>query len=257
MSGQGRRAQRRAKPRVTFVGVLGELLLTGGVLVLLFLGWQLWWNDMIMANSQSSAAASQSEQWLEQAHAPRQPVEVGAEPIDYGAPVVSAVPGTGESFAVLFIPRFGEDYKRVVAEGVGIGVLNSSDSGIGHYPGTQMPGELGNFAVASHRSANGGGMHVINEFQLGDPIYVQTADGWFTYRYRDLEYVQPSEVSVIAPVPRHDGVAPTQSVITLTSCNPLYSTDERIIAYGVLESWQPASAGPPSEVAAIIATQGG
>ena len=64
-------------------------------------------------------------------------------------------------------------------------------------------------------------------------------------------------MSVIAPVPRHDGVAPTQSVITLTSCNPLYSTDERIIAYGVLESWQPASAGPPSEVAAIIATQGG
>lgn len=257
MSGQGRRARQKARPRVTFVGVLGELLLTGGVLVLLFLAWQLWWNDMIMANSQTSAAASKSEQWLQQAPATQEPVDPDAEPVDYGAPVVAAAPGDGDSFAVLFIPRFGEDYKRVVAEGTGLNVLNSSDSGIGHYPGTQMPGELGNFAVASHRSANGGGMHVINEFQLGDPIYVQTEEGWFTYRYRDLEYVQPTQVDVIAPVPRHEGAAPTQSFITLTSCNPLYSTDERIIAYGVLESWQPASAGPPAGVAEILAAQGG
>lgn len=136
-----------------------------------------------------------------------------------------------------------------------MGVLNSMTLGIGHYPGTQMPGQIGNFAIAAHRSAYGGGMHLINQLQLGDAIYVQTADGYFTYRFRDLQYVHASEVGVIAPVPDFAGVAPTDRIITLTSCNPLYSVAERIIAYGVFESWQPTSAGPPTALAPIIAAQ--
>ena len=156
----------------------------------------------------------------------------------------------------MYVPRFGDGSQRRIAEGTGLDVLNSSDLGVGHYPGTQMPGQVGNFAIASHRSAYGGGMHEIEQLQLGDAIYIQTKDGWYTYRFRDFEYVTPETVDVLAPVPHHPDLAPTDRIVTLTSCNPLYSTAERIIAYGVLESWQPSTAGPPAEIADVVATWG-
>lgn len=236
--------------------MLGELLLTAGVLILLFLGWQLWWNDAIMAGQQSSAASDLSAQWAEEARAQRGEDPVPA-PTDFGDPVVGpeSYP-RGTPFAVMYVPRFGEGSQRRVAEGTGLDVLNSTYLGVGHYPGTQMPGQVGNFAIASHRSAYGGGMHEIEQFQLGDAIYIQTQDGWYTYRFRDLEYVTPETVDVLAPVPHHPELQAADRIITLTSCNPLYSTAERIIAYGVLESWQPAAAGPPAEIAGVVATWG-
>ena len=252
---RGRRARRGPKPRVSWgtrvFGVLGELFITGGVLVLLFLAWQLWWNNALMEESQSRSADSISRGWTEDV-AP-DPAPADPTPVDYGEPVVAAVPADAEAFAVLYVPRFGDHYRRSIAEGVGKNVLNSPDTGIGHYPGTQMPGETGNFAIASHRSANGGGMHLINELQLGDAIYVQTADGYYTYRFRDFEYVPPTAIEAIAPVPHDPAATAVDRLIALTTCNPLYSTAERLIAYGVFESWQPTSAGAPAELAAILA----
>ena len=249
---RGRRAQRgpkaRVRPRLSVFGVLGELLITGGVLVLLFLGWQLWWNDAVMAASQARAAESISQGWVDEVKSDPAP----AAETDFGDPVVATAPTDQTAFAVLYVPRFGDTYKRTIAEGTGTNVLNSPDLGIGHYPGTQMPGEVGNFAIASHRSANGGGMHLIHELRLGDAIYVQTADGYYTYRFRDLEYVPPSAVEAIAPVPHDPDGTPVDRLIALTTCNPLFSTAERIIAYGVYESWQPTSAGPPAELAALL-----
>jgi sortase A len=224
--------------------------MTGGVLVLLFLGWQLWWNDAVMAAAQSRAAASIAQGWTEDVAPDPDPAPVTED--GYGDPVVAAAPGNADAFAVLYVPRFGENYHRTIAQGTGTDVLNSAALGIGHYPSTQMPGEVGNFAIASHRSANGGGMHAIHELQLGDAIYVQTADGYYTYRFRDFEYVPPSAIEAIAPVPHDPGATAVDRLITLTTCNPLLSTAERIIAYGVLESWQPTSAGPPAELAAMV-----
>lgn len=233
------------------VGVLGEVFITGGVLVLLFLAWQLWWNDAQMAQSQTRSAESVSRGWIEDVtpHAALTPV---APAEDFGDPIVAAVPDNAETFAVLYVPRFGADYRRSIAEGVGTNVLNSPETGIGHYPGTQMPGEVGNFAIAAHRSANGGGMHLIHELQLGDAIYVHTADGYYTYRFRDFEYVPPTAVEAIAPVPHDPEAVAVDRLIALTTCNPLLSTAERLIAYGVFESWQPTSAGAPAELAALL-----
>ena len=246
------RTSKPARQRVSILGVFAELLITAGVLVILFLGWQLYWNDAVMAASQSRAAEAISRDWIAQAS----PEPTGDAPVDpaagYGDPVVAGAPRNNTPFAVLYVPRFGETYQRTIAEGTGTNVLNSPDSGIGHYPGTQMPGEVGNFAIASHRSANGGGMHLINELQLGDAIYVQTADGYYTYRFRDFEYVAPSAGEVLAPVPHQPDATAVDRIITLTTCNPLLSTEERIIAYGVFESWQPISAGPPAELAAML-----
>lgn len=240
---------------VTVVGVLGELLITAGALVFLFIGWQLWWNDMVTANAQSDAATTVSQAWIAKDPVSHDPAAPAPDPVTYGAPIVRTAPAEARPFAVLYVPRYGAGYHRTIAEGTGMDVLNSTRLGVGHYPNTQMPGEVGNFAVAAHRSAYGGGMHLINELQLGDPIYVQTADGYYTYRFRDLQYVAPTSVEVLAPVPTEPGVKPTDRIITLTSCNPLYSVAERIIAYGVFESWQPTSAGPPAGLAPIIAAQ--
>lgn len=237
------------------LSVTGEVLITAGALVFLFLGWQLWWNDTIMAASQSEAALEISQEWIEQDRGVPEPDAGAPAPAPAGEPVVATAPDAGEPLAVLYVPRFGADYHRTIAEGVGTSVLNSTRLGIGHYPDTQMPGEVGNFAVAAHRSAYGGGLHLINELQVGDPIYVHTADGYYTYRFRDLSYVPPTAIEVLAPVPNAPGVPAVDRIITLTSCNPVYSTDERIVAYGVFESWQPTSAGAPADLAPLIAAQ--
>ncbi|HLP22709.1 MAG TPA: class E sortase [Microbacteriaceae bacterium] len=241
------------------IGALGELLLTAGVVVLLFLAWQLWWNDAILAQSQSSAAADVSSEWMAAATptpgtASETPTPAGPGPVDYGQPItLESVPAEGTAFGIMYVPRFGQNTQRQIAQGVGTDVLNSTRLGVGHYMDSALPGEPGNFAIAAHRSAYGGGMHLINELQVGDPIYIQTKDGWYTYRFRNFEYVRASAVAVVSAVPQNRGTDTGQRLITLTTCNPLYSTSERIVAYGVFDTWQPNSAGPPAEIAADVA----
>jgi sortase A len=256
-----RAVRRPRRQKATVVGVLGELFLTAGVLVLLFLGWQVWLNDIIVGAEQTSAANELAEQW-EQGSDDPQPTPSAAEetpapaetpaPVDPGEPVVAAAPKAAESFANLIVPRLGADYRRPIAEGVGLDVLNNRKTGVGHYPQTQMPGEVGNFAVAAHRTTYGAGFHDINSLLVGDSIYVETADGWYKYVYRGTEYVRPTGVGVLEPVPQVAGVASTDRIITMTSCHPYFSAAERIIAYGVFETWFPRAGGPPPEIATLV-----
>jgi len=256
------RAVATPRPRLSVVGVLGEILLTGGVIVLLFLAWQLWWNDALLAGSQSDSARDLSRDWNSQEPAPSMPAATAPEPSgappaqDFGLPVVAPQPEHSDVIGNLWVPRFGADYVRTIAQGTTTDVLNSTRLGVGHYDDTQMPGDVGNFAIAAHRSAYGGGLHLIDKLQVGDPIVVETEDGWYVYRFTNLEYVLPTAVQVLAPVPQHPGVPAGDRLITLTTCNPLYSTAERIAAYGAFESWQPRSAGPPAAVADIVAASG-
>ncbi len=232
------------RPRFSVVGLLGELLITAGVLVFLFLGWQLWLNDLIVGGEQNKAGVSLAQ------NLSSVPIHVHTGAIDYGTPKFGSAPANAQQFGVIYIPRLGVTYARPVSEGVGTtDVLDKN--GIGHYPGTQMPGEIGNFAVAAHRTTHGAPFHDIATLQVGDKIYVQTADGYYTYVFRGLEYVRPTGVGVLDAVPEFTGIKPTDRIMTMTSCNPMFSASERIIAYSSLESWQPTSAGAP---AAIVAT---
>jgi sortase A len=228
------------------LGVLGELLITAGVLVFLFLGWQQWFNDLVVGGQQQSEARELRQQW-----GPGDASGPDVDPATFGDPVVSTVPGAADRFANLYVPRFGADYVRPIAEGVGTReVLNTI--GVGHYPGTQMPGEVGNFAIAAHRTTHGAPFNRIADLRIGDPIVVETADGWYTYRFRTLDYVRPSGVEVLDAVPAVAEAQPADRIITLTSCNPMFSDAERIVAYGVYDSWRPRSAGPPAEVSAAL-----
>jgi len=238
----------KRRHRVSIVGLLGELLITAGVLVFLFLGWQLWLNDLVVGADQNKAGTALAKGW--DAASPSH--EHGTAPTtDFGDPVVAIAPGDAAQFAVMYVPRFGADYARSVSEGVETArVLDRN--GIGHYPGTQMPGQVGNFAVAAHRTTHGAPFKPLATLQVGDKIYVQTQDGYYTYDFRGLEYVRPAGVGVLDPVPQFAGVAPTDRILTMTSCNPMFSAAERIIAYASLESWQPTSAGPPKAISATV-----
>jgi sortase A len=224
--------------------VLRELFLTVSTFVLLFLGWQLWFNPIVSTFAQTVTAQQNSNEWAEPvaANAP-------ANPTGNDDPIVTAQPADRETFANLIVPRFGDDFKRPIAEGISYSVLNSSSLGLGHYPGTGLPGGVGNFALASHRTAFGGAFHTIDELRVGDPIYVETKDGWYRYIFRDLEYVRDTGIGVILPVPQRADATPTDRFITLTTCNPVFSSAERIIAYGVFDRWFPRSDGVPHEIA--------
>ena len=234
----------RPRRRLSVVGVLGEVLITAGVLVLLFLGWQQWLNDIIVGNQLHGQAVQQSRTWDKGT--------VTAKPVDPAAPpVISTTIANAQKFALLIVPRFGADYYRPIAQGTGVAdVLNKGN--LGHYPTTQMPGAVGNFAIASHRKAYGGNLEHINDLKVGDHIFVETPDGWYQYSFRNLQYVKPTGVGVLDPVPEQPGVQPADRMITLTSCNPFFSTAERIIAYGSFDKFFPRAGGPPAEIAATV-----
>jgi sortase A len=241
------RRPRRPRRRATVTGVIGELLVTASVLVFLFLGWQVWLNDIIVGAQQTDAASELAEQWQSGPAAPA--VQAPAAP---GEPVVAAAPEEGATFANLIIPRLGADYRRSIAEGTGHSVLSNKAAGVGHYVETQMPGAVGNFAIAAHRTTYGAPFHDVENLLVGDSIYVENADGWYRYVYRTTEYVRPTGVAVLQPVPQAEGAASTDRIITLTSCHPLFSAAERIISYGVFDTWYPRAGGPPAEIAAIV-----
>ncbi len=256
MSTEETRRSRRRRPqrRPTVLGVLGELLITGGVLVLLFLGWQVWWNNLVTSNQQSSAAAAQSQKWIDDAvKAPKPTPGTEAAQVD---PPVLAKPAPYQPFAVLYVPRLGADWKRTIRQTVDTErVLNSYTAGVGHYIDTQMPGQVGNFAVAGHDSGWGNTFINLSKLRIGDRIYVQTQDGWYTYTFRNFEYVQPSAVGVLLPVPRQPAATPIERFMTITTCNPPFAAGERLIAYSVYQSFSPPQ-DVPSEIAAAVG-QGG
>lgn len=252
---KARRRMRAQRKRLNVVGVLGELLITAGVLVFLFLGWQLWLNDIVVGEQHRDEAVKLTETW-DNGERPVPTRDRPEVPEDYGDPIVPAVAKEAEQFAVMYIPRFGDDWVRTVSEGISLSkVLNRN--GIGRYPDTQLPGEVGNFAVAAHRTTYGAPFKQIAELQVGDKIYVRTPDAYYTYVYRNTEYVWPTGVDVKNPLPQQPPATPTTDrILTMTACHPMFSAAERIIAYAVLESWQPADAGPPAELAPIVKASG-
>lgn len=268
--GTGRRADREARRRrarsrrgISIVGVLGELLITAGVVVLLFIGWQLWFTELTVGHEQRVEAAEQNREWNEQAAAspsvaPTEPSDEPSEPAEPGwvEPPVEQPPGESQRLGMLIVPRWGSDYYRTIAEGISMSeVLNRGK--LGRYSSTAMPGAVGNFAIAAHRMGHGGSLHYIDELRLGDHIYVETASGWYQYEFRNLEYVRPTGVGVLDPVPQSPQTPATERYITLTSCNPEHTSHERIIAYGVLTQFYPRDAsaenfGAPDEIAATV-----
>lgn len=229
--------------------MLGELLLLSGIAVLGYIVWQPWHTGVVVAAHQEELTAQTSAQW-----------DAEAKPLKTDGIPVPDQPAEGENFAILRVPAFATTFANQIAQGTGWWeVLNLDDKGIGHYESTSLPGEKGNFALAAHRSgAFITPFREVMNLRVGDPLFVETADGWYVYRFRSIEYVLPEEVDVLNPFPRLDGEPGKDMILTLTTCHPkLAGSDERAIAYSVLEGFQPRTDGPPAELLELNPTMEG
>jgi len=249
------RDRRADLPRV-IREVISDVLITIGVLVLFFYVWYVWLGDIVAGAQQDVAGTTLSETWEEaSSDVPEFDRESGGS---RGAqrspkPPIVPAPDEGEAFATIMIPRFGDNYVRTIAESVDVkNVLNDPSTGVGHYSSTAPLGAVGNFAIAGHRTTFGAPFGRIDELRVGDRIYVETKKGWFVYRFRNIEFVYPTQSDVLAQVPRETIVAEDR-ILTMTSCHPKTSAAERVIAYSVFESFVPRKNGAPAEVAEIRA----
>lgn len=250
-----RRRLRAQQRRYQILGVTGEVLITLGVMVGLFWVWFVFVNDVIAGSSQSDAGSELAESFQESATelSPDKARASSSGRIDGGEPPVLDTVPAGQAFATLYVPRFGEDYVRPIAESTDLPtVLNNQRLGVGRYTETQNLGELGNFAIAAHRTTYGAPFANIAELRVGDRIFVETQEGWFAYRFRNHEFVWPTAMSVLNEIPRFEGIEPGERILTMTSCHPRFSEAERIIAYAVFDDWYPRDGGPPSEIAHLV-----
>ena len=219
---------------------VGRILIWSGVLVLLFVAYQLWGTGLVHAQAQDDLeddfaalleATPTTSSTTSTTEADR-PVRSTTTTTTTAAPLPP--PDDGEAIARISIPKIGVD--QIVVEGV---ARDDLEKGPGHYPQTPLPGQPGNAAIAGHRTTYGQPFHRVDELASGDEIIVTTLQGTFRYEVSGTEIVAPSQVEVIED--RGD------DRLTLTSCHPKYSARQRIIVSALLVD-EPAPAPPPRPV---------
>ncbi|MFF2994892.1 class E sortase [Streptomyces sp. NPDC057950] len=256
-----RRALRR---RVLWTG--GELLVTIGVVLLLLVVHQLWWTNRQARHDADREVRALEREWgapgtsgptgpsagaAGAAGAERAATEAGdgggsarspERERGAGATDTAGAPRWSQAYAVLSIPRLG--LRVPVAEGVGKrDVLNKGY--VGHYKGSQQPGQAGNFALAGHRNTHGEPFRYVNRLRPGDTVRVETASAVFTYAVdRTLPRTSARDGGVIGPVPRSTvrpsyGYSEPGYYITLTTCTPEYTSTYRLVVWGKLRSMRP------------------
>ena len=233
-----RRHRRRAALARPIVRTVGELITTLGLVLALFAAYEIWGRAAEVAEHQRALDAQLEQRWAEgPTITPTEPAETATE--DPGPEPLSVAPG--DAIGRLYLPRLRNSW--VVVEGVDLRYIEYAP---GHYPGTAMPGEIGNFSVAGHRS------HAIfwdlDQVQAGDAVIVETRTRWHIYRVTQVRIVPPTALEVVAPVPSQPGVEPTEARLTITTCNPRWHNYERLVVHATLERTQASSAGRPAEL---------
>ncbi|MET8765545.1 class E sortase [Streptomyces sp. NPDC004658] len=228
---EARRQARLRKPSPATVAsrAIGEVFITTGVLMLLFVTYQLWWTN-VRAHAQAGSETHQlQDDW---ASGKRNP----------------GVFEPGQGFAILHIPKL--DVVAPIAEGVSN--KRVLDKGmVGHYGEaplkTAMPdARTGNFGLAAHRNTHGEPFRYINRLRPGDAVVVETQDTYFVYKVTSmLPVTPPSNTSVLDPVPRGSGFTRPGRYITLTTCTPEFTSKYRLIVWGKMVQERPRSKGKP------------
>jgi sortase A len=236
------------------IRIVGELAIAFGVIVALFVAYEVYVTGWLTESDQREVTEQLHQDW---SGAPR-------------APAARVAPG--EPLAVLRIPALGSDWRFTVVEGTDARALAR---GPGHYIGTAYPGEPGNAAIAAHRISRAAPFGRLDELKSCDAIVVEMRDTWYVYRVlpmageRDTwpqhaqrpecggvypmpggyaatvgrEIVAPTERSVLADVPhRPDLRLPAEALVpllTLTTCHPRFSAEQRLIVHAVLVAEHP------------------
>jgi sortase A len=245
----------------TFIRGIGQTLITVGLVLLLFVVYEVWVSNLFADRKQHKV----HDQYAKAVERGQDPLR-GEDRLNLPSGKQVVIP-IGEGFANLYIPRFGKDYAKTVVQGTDDGSL---ELGPGHYEHTAVPGQIGNFAMAGHRVGKGEPFLNLDQLRPGDAVVVQTAKNWYVYRVlgdrakfaasqkvadksrRDetikaalatpdkegvvgREIVSPGAVEVIDPVPGHPGVIPTRALLTMTTCHPKYTADQRMVIHAVLD----------------------
>ncbi|MBM7772282.1 sortase (surface protein transpeptidase) [Actinokineospora baliensis] len=268
--------KRKASTGSVIVRSIGEAMVTLGVVVLLFVVYEVWVTDLMSAEKQADVTVALDEQWQQPTVADPQ----RQQKFEFA---------DGEGMAKLYIPALGEDYHFTVVEGTSIEDL---ETGPGHYKKSALPGQPGNFAVAGHRVGKGAPFNDLDLLNACDAMVVETQSSWFVYRMlpttddaknwaaksanprcagvapQSGEYaravgrqiVTPAQSEVVAPVPGNPGAKTPaeqrQKMITLTTCHPKFSNRQRMILHGVLVREQPKNAADPASVPAELRETG-
>ena len=203
--------------------VAGLVLLLGGLGCLGWVVYQLFATNVVAQHAYKQETGQLREQW----RAPSGSASSGAT-----ASRGQSVPG--DAIAVLRIPRFGKSYEVPILQGTDLDTLAK---GVGHYDNTAAPGQIGNFAIAGHRITHGQPFSRLEEMNKGDAVVVETRTQIYTYRMdtspRDLT-VQETASWVLDAVPGQPSATPSRAVITLTTCQDLFHSPDRSVAFGTL-----------------------
>ncbi|MFF8425968.1 class E sortase [Streptomyces sp. NPDC016566] len=250
---QHRDRRRRARWRRGLWGG-GEVLVTVGAVLMLLVVHQLWWTNREARQGAERKVAALEKEWgsgspasgdapAASAPAPTATRAPGrARQRSYTPVLVPGRPRRSQAYAVLTIPRL---HLRVpVAEGVSKpDVLNRGY--VGHYRGTQQPGQAGNFALAGHRNTHGEPFRYLPRLRPEDTLQVETEAATYTYAVdKILPQTSSRDSGVVRPVPR-SLVRPSYGYdrpgyyITLTTCTPEFTSRYRMVVWGKLVSMRP------------------
>ncbi|MEU9588316.1 class E sortase [Streptomyces sp. NPDC048193] len=231
--------RRRGPGRVVaqVVSVFGELLITAGLVLGLFVVYSLWWTNVVADREAGKQADKVRDDWAQD--------RVGPD----GPGALDTKAGIG----FLHVPAMGKG-DVLVEKGTSMKVLN--DGVAGYYTDpvkSELPtsGKEGNFALAAHRDGHGAKFHNIDKIEKGDPIVFETKDTWYVYKvYGILPETSKYNVKVLGAVPEESGKTKAGHYITLTTCTPVYTSRYRYVVWGELVRTEKVDAErtPPAEL---------
>lgn len=166
----------RTRGRISGGQIIADLLLTVGTLLALFVIYETFWTNLASGRLQNDATAQLDDRWSD-------------SPVATDDPATPPVPALGQAFSRVHLPALGQDAVYTVVEGTRDEDLRT---GPGHYVGTQMPGEPGNFALAGHRNGSGAVFQHLDRLNSCDAVVVETQSQWLIYRLVPMETDGPN-----------------------------------------------------------------
>jgi sortase A len=238
----------QSSQRKKVLRILGSMCIGGAVFFAGLIVYRLWISNYFSERAADSARAELLESW---GTSSQTTIPLLSSPSTIAPTEVKAIsaPTDQEAFALLYIPRIGNDvWATPIFEGVKSKQLNS---GIGHYPNSGLPGQDGNFSLFGHRSSYGQPFSHIERLQVGDEVIVETKEFFFVYTLKYDKIVKPSATWVTEPTQMDEleiAADDPYRVITLITCEPRWSITKRWVWWGVLDAVYPRDT-PPSMLA--------
>lgn len=227
--------RRRGMGRIAMaVSVFGELLITAGLVLGLFVVYSLWWTNVLADREANNEAHKVRDNW-------------SAADDDPGAL------DTKDGIGFLHVPAM-KNGEVLVKKGTSINILNSGVAGYYTDPiKATLPAsdKDGNFTLAAHRDGHGAKFHNIDKLKKGDSIVFETRDNWYVYKvYDTLPETSKYNIKVLSDIPEESGKQKPGKYVTLTTCTPVYTSRHRYIVWGELERVERVNAErtPPKEL---------